>query len=460
MPSVVDIFEQLESVGGRLEKEAILEANKKNKLLQRAFAAALDPYTVYYVNKFKPGPVNKSLASHELDDDDFLASFLDLIAQSLATRKLTGNAARDALSVEFANMDSERVQKWCLRILLRNLRCGVQESTLNKVWPGLVKSFAVALADTLKSEFIEGKGIKLLAPVTYPVRVEPKLDGLRCIAVKQSGEVTFYTRNGSVLETLPQIKAILEGMSVDDVVLDCEAMGKDWNESASVLMAKKTHKDDSNIVLNVFDVMPLADWKAQECNIPYYKRNEIVVSVIDAIANDSKVHGRVQQVPHIMAKNEKELLAYFQECMDKGFEGVMLKTLDTPYKFKRSSNILKLKPCVTYEGVIVGDYEGRTGTKREGQFGGFVIELPPNGVCTRVGGGFNDALRAEIQLAGAATYTGKIIEIEAQPDPLTPDGLTVDGRARFPVFVRFRSEKDVSVAMAARAKEVQSQSKS
>jgi len=432
--STFDVLEQLESHSGRLDKEAILRANINNDLLRRVFIAALDPYVVYYINKFR---MPKAAQGAQSDDDAVVEDFL-AFSQRLSTREITGNTARDDVERFFARLTLLQ-QKWCQRILLKNLRCGVQESTVNKVWPGSINSFAVALACTLKSEFVRGEGIKILDEVSYPVRVEPKLDGLRCIAVKQGGVVTFYTRNGTVLETLPTIKAELEQASYDDVVLDGEAMGKDWSESASVLMARKSKHDDSNIVYNVFDAMPLRSWVEQACPMTYKSRLDIVSMVIASLAAQSE---HVKPVPHIVATSEDELKSYFAKCMDAGFEGVMLKTVDTPYVFKRSENILKLKPCVTYEGVIVDHYEGRRGTKREGLFGGFGIVLP-NGVVTRLGGGYSDALKADIQLHGPDTYLGKIVEIEAQPDPLTPDGLTSDGKARFPVFMRFRSESDV-----------------
>lgn len=434
--TVISILEELESTQGKNARIEILEVNRKNELLKQAFVAAQDPYTVYYVNKFKLGAPTKTPE----DDDAVLFAFLTGIDTLLSTRRLTGNAAKDWVTKQFASM-TELQQKWCGRILLKNLRCGLQESSINKVWPGIVKSFAVALACTLKSEFIKGEGIKILDEVTYPVRVEPKLDGLRCIAVKQSGMVTFYTRNGTVLESMPKIKAVLESAKYDNTVLDGEGMAADWNESSSVMMSK-TQKDDSNLYYNVFDAMPLADWADQETDIQYSDRCMIVNEIVHACASFENEPARVRQVPHIMAKNEQEIKAYFAKCMDEGFEGVMLKTLDTPYVFKRSDNILKLKPCVTYEGVVVGHYEGRHGTKREGLFGGFEVVLP-NGVITRLGGGFNDALKASIQLEGPDTYIGKICELEAQPDPLTSDGLTVDGKARFPVFCRFRDEGDV-----------------
>lgn len=436
--SVIDVLEELEKTSGTLAKREILELKRSNELLKRVFIAAYNPYVVYHVNKFKMPPAS---ATHP--DDVIVRDLFDVVLPELSSRRMTGNAAKAWVEDAFSRM-SDLQQKWCQRIILKNLRCGVQESTVNKIWPGTINSFAVALAATLKSEFVKGKGIKLLEPVKYPVRVEPKLDGLRCVAVKQNGIVTFFTRNGSVLETIPKIKAALESATYDNVVLDGECMGSDWNESASVLMSSKSKKDDANITYFVFDSMPLADWIGQSCNLSYKDRSELARSIVESLP----VAAPVWQVQHFIASNEDELKDYFARCMNDGYEGVMLKSVTAPYVFKRSANILKLKPVVTYEGVIVGHYEGRRGSKREGQWGGFEVVLP-NGVVTRLGGGYNDAFRAEVQLNEPDSYLGKIVELEAQPDPLTSDGLTVDGKARFPVFCRFRSAKDVDPAVCA-----------
>jgi len=438
--SIIDILEELEQTPGSLAKKEILQKNKKNKLLKDVFLAAGDPYVVYYVNKFKmPGskPLTRINFYH---NDERLTKFVYEILFDLSSRKVTGNAAK-SLVVSFMSDCTDLEQKWCQRILLKNMRCGVQ-TTVNKVWPGTIKGFEVALAETLKSTFVDGEGIKLIDEVTYPVRVEPKLDGLRCIAVKEKGIVTMYTRNGSVLDTLPKIKACLEAGAFDNVVFDGEgiAASNDWNTSASIMMSKKTKHDDSDMLYHVFDMLDLKIWQEQDTiNSPNYSQRILNVAIaIQLLPKNSPI----VQVPGVTVTNENDLLSYFQKCMDDEYEGVMIKNVATKYKFKRSSNILKLKPCVTYEGVIVAHYEGRHGTKREGLFGGFEVVLP-NGVITRLGGGFSDKLKAEIQLVGPDSYIGKICELEAQPDPLTTDGLTKEGKARFPVYMRFRDESDV-----------------
>jgi len=94
-----------------------------------------------------------------------------------------------------------------------------------------------------------------------------------------------------------------------------------------------------------------------------------------------------------------------------------------------------------YEGIIVGHYEGRRGSKREGLWGGFEVMLS-NGIVTRVGSGFTDKMKAEINL-NPDSWIGRIVEMEGQPDPLTGDGLTKDGKVRFPVYVRERDSRDV-----------------
>jgi DNA ligase-1 len=430
MSTVIDVFEALESVSGRLAKESILDENRDDALLKSTLVAALDPYTVYYVNKFKMPE-----ADGVERDDVVVANFLNVVLPPLAARRLTGNEAKAWVRQAFASMD-ERQQKWCQRILLKNLRCGIQGSTVNKTWPDLIKPFSCSLCDTLKTKPTKKGGFEITDVIRYPVFVEPKLDGLRLIAVKRDGKVTMYTRNGTEIETLPGIIAVLEKARFDNVVFDGEAMGEDWNESASVLMSHKKHKDETKIAYNVFDTMTLEEWISQDCSTIRSARQRNIAELLEQLPEGS----RVRQVESTLALSEKVLRDCYERHITEGYEGVVIKDPNAPYVFKRSKSMLKLKPVTTYEGAIVGWYEGRENTKREGEFGGFEVVLP-NGVVTRCGGGFSDALRTEIMKRGPREYTGQIVEMEGQPP------LTADGKVRFPVFVRYRDRSDVDPAV-------------
>jgi len=430
MHSVIDILERLESNNSRLFKEELLEENCKNSLLKRIFIASGDPYLNFYVNKFKM-PKAEGIGT----DDIVLEHFLEDIYEKLSTRAVTGNAAKYLVVRLFTDMTGPQ-QKWCLRILLKNLRCGVQSTTVNKIWPSAIVGFSVQLAESLKTRHEDGKGILIEDPIMYPVWVEPKLDGLRCVAVKHGGEVTMFTRNGNVLETLPKIKSLLESAPWDEFVLDGEVMGADWNESASVVMSHKKSKDDSGMIFHVFDALPFADWHDQESHLDLEDRLELVAELVHQVGDST-----ITQVPGRYVNNEEELLVAYTTDTNAGYEGIMVKDLFAPYVFKRSSNIRKMKPVATYEGIIVGHYEGRRGSKREGLWGGFEVVLP-NGVVTRVAGGFTDKMKAEVNV-DPNSWIGKVVEMEGQPDPQTGDGLTQDGRVRFPVFIRTRDARDV-----------------
>lgn len=424
--SVISILESLEADNSRLAKEKILQANRNNEVLKRVFIYASDPWMNWGVSKYKkpksPGAVEAT--------DDKINLFLDLL-KSLNSRELTGNKARGAIEGFISSVDNLG-QKWFERLLWRNLRCGVSDSTINKTWPGLIIPFAVSLAETLETKGVNGN-FEIVDSIKYPVRVEAKLDGLRCIAVKTGGEATVYTRNGTVLETLPTIKAAIENLPFDNFVFDGEAMGEDWSESASVLMSAKSKKDDSTMRYHVFDAIPLADWQAQSTTLTYSERLQNLESIIGF--GSQVVSGPFRYVKHKICNNETELREFYTSCLDEGYEGVMLKDIKATYKWKRSDAILKLKPVATEEGTIIGWRNAPDSSKRAGTFGGFDV-LTANGVVTRVGGGYSDKLKAEINQNPDA-WIGKIVECEHQPP------MTADGKMRFPVFSRFREKSDV-----------------
>ena len=422
--NTIEILEKLESDNSRLFKEALLREHSSNQTLRRALVMAADPWKNWGVAKYDKVDF---FGSHG-HEDTMLDIFMDLL-DDLNDRKMTGNKARGAVEGAVSAFD-QLGQKWAERLLWRNLRCGVSATTINKIWPGSVVPFAVALAETLTTVGVNGD-FKIADPISYPVRVEAKLDGLRCIAVKHNGEVSMFTRSGTPLETLPRIKAAIEALPLDNFVLDGEAMADSWEDSASIMMSSKSKKDDSDMRYHIFDCLPLSEWQSQKSDTPYFFR----------LVNLATTLGLPEGSPFRLVKsktcaNETELREFYSECLDEGYEGVMLKDVKAPYRWKRSDAILKLKPVATEEGVIVGWYEAKESTKRAGQFGGFVV-LTPNGVTTRVGGGYCDDLKNKIFADGPDTYAGKIAEVEHQP-PFTPDG-----KLRFPVFCRFRDASDV-----------------
>ena len=436
--NVIDYLEELETAQGRNAKEDILRVAAKSdigELLKKVFYMVDDPYVNFGVSKFK---MPSAAVNGLFDDDTALTKFIALLEQ-LNDRVYTGNAAKKELDGVFYWMTA-RQQKWCERIIRRNLRVGVQGSTTEKVWPELVRKFNVALAGKLQVKFDKERGLQITSKLNYPVIVDTKLDGLRCIAVKHEGKVTLYTRNGKEIVTCQRVREAIEKAPIDNAVLDGEMLGSaegDWNAANSVVMSSKNVKDDSETTYNVFDCMGFQDWTAQKNEMPYADRLSHLELVVGYI--NSK---HVKQVePHYVNSDEKllELYSYF---LSKGHEGLMVKDPTSPYVFDRSDAVMKLKPSMTWEGVIVGWYNGRKGTSREAGLGGFEVVFE-SGVVTRIGSGSMKAdFQSEVML-DPESFIGKIVEVEGQPDIATKTGFTVDGRIRFPRLKRMRDKADV-----------------
>jgi DNA ligase-1 len=427
--NVIEILEQLESDNSRLFKEKVLTDNKDDLLLRDFLTMAFDPWKNWGVAKYnRPDPLPGN-SNHE---DVELSTFMVLL-EALNRRTLTGNKAREAVEVAMSQFDAVG-QKWCERLLWRNLRCGASAATINKIWPGSIVPFAVALAESLTTVGVNGD-FKITDPVKYPVRVEAKLDGLRLIAVKNHGDVSLFTRSGTPIETLPKIVQAIKDLKEDNIVLDGEVMGEDWNESASVVMSSKSKKDDSTMRYHVFDIVDFTAWQQQVSKTHYRARlTDLQLTIGDTEGTPFRY------VKSTTANDETELRQFYNECLTEGYEGVMLKRLDTPYQWKRTDAILKMKPVATEEGVIVGWHLSPEKTTRAGQFGGFHV-LTKNGVVTKVGGGYTDVQKKQIQAEGPDTYIGRIAEVEHQPP------FTNDGKLRFPVFSRFRDPSDVDPAV-------------
>jgi len=410
MPTVFEIFEALEAEPSRLAKEAILKENKDNELLRDCFSAALDPYRQYGVTNFNkpvPVPVNQQSST-----DGVVKNWLNLL--TIFQRRINvGNAARTRI-FEFFSACTALEQKWCERIITKNLRCGATEATVNKIWPKLIPKFEVQLAEEAK-----------LDEVKYPVYVDRKIDGLRLIAFISQGTVTLMTRGGKEVETLPALTEALSKL-VGDWVLDGEIYGGNWNDSQSVIHSSKTRKDDSKMVYNVFDAMSLAEWRSQN-SLDFLSRQKLLMQLVQKI--DSPL---VVRVEGDIVVDEETLMLFHKKSLELGYEGTMLKTLDSSYKFGRGKNVTKLKPLSRWTGVVVGSYRGSKGGKWENEFGGFYVMVKGSKRPTQVGGGFSDEQRKTFLGAGV----GRVVEVEGQE-------LTKDGMIRFPVFVGFREEADL-----------------
>ena len=170
------VIADLEADNSRLAKESIIrqEAEAGNDEFFQGVRVALDSMITFGV---------KQVPEAVKDGRGLTYSAFWDTAKQLADRKITGNAAQVAIVNLLNKATAQEWNGWYRRILIKDLRCGVSESTANKIWPALIPEYPVMLAS--------GYDDKLVGQMIWPALVQLKLDGMRFNAIVQSGKVEF-----------------------------------------------------------------------------------------------------------------------------------------------------------------------------------------------------------------------------------------------------------------------------
>jgi len=196
--------------------------------------------------------------------------------------------------------------------------------------------------------------------ITYPIFSQPKLDGIRCIVTKDG----MFSRNGKPIISAPHIfeslKPLFEVMPdlIFDGELYADKFANDFNKIVSLV--KKTKPTD-------------VDLKESKKNIQYWiydlPDNDILFGyrcekLHELIENYNVFNKYCVEVETQICNDENEVTGLYEEYVDNGFEGQMLRT-NGKYENKRSKNLLKHKSFVDDEYTILDIVEGegnRTGT--------------------------------------------------------------------------------------------------
>jgi len=414
-----EIIKELESDNSRKFKESVIAREDKNNNTElfEGVSMAMDKLRTYGLKQVpesqQDGP--------GLEWDTFLET-----TNQLELRTLTGNAARDKIDYLIGLATRDEWNHWYRRILIKDLRCGVTEKTINKFSKIKVPVFECMLADDSKKHESKLKG---------QVFVEPKLDGVRVIAIcdTKKDEVVLMSRNGKELVNFPHINTQLYhllGELDQSWVFDGEIMSADF-QSLMKQIHRKGDAQTEDAILNLFDCMPLHMFQQGGCTEPLTKRKEWLESF--QFGPNFQI---IESVPFDLDKEYDRFMDYNRSCIDKGYEGIMIKPQNGVYECKRSSLWLKVKPFIEVSLTVVAVEEG-TG-RNSGKLGALIVEGTDNGkfIRTNVGSGLTDEDR-ESFWKDTEKLIGQIVEVRA--DAVTQNQDAVDEYSlRFPRFLRFR----------------------
>ncbi|CAM6003858.1 unnamed protein product [Sphagnum balticum] len=197
--------------------------------------------------------------------------------------------------------------------------------------------------------------------IKYPAYIQPKLNGHRCLAIITDGVCTLWSRTRKPITSMPHIVKELENVyKTGTHELDGELYNHDYRdrfEDLASFIRQEVPKPGCEVVeYHLYD---------QRSDGGFGER---IAKLRDKIHCYEKVHGLLTYVKFtetLPAKDEDEMMSYFEHFLKNGYEGGMARNSNGLYEGKRSYNLQKIKSFVDDEFSIVGIKEETGGLTEE-----------------------------------------------------------------------------------------------
>lgn len=419
-------IDEINKENGRLYKQSVLKKYANDSVVQKYLQIAFDPFKVYGISSKK---LHKQLAI----TDDHIALITSVFGLFSYLESHNTGTTREIYEcqqmLDYVSSRDTECATLLEALICKDLSIGCDSKTINKEIPGLIPTFNVQLANKYfdKPQYVEGK--------TFAITT--KIDGGRIIALKENGQVSFFTRAGQKYEGLVDLEDEMSRLMPDNTCLDGEITllvrgnlsSKEAYKQTMKIVRQTTNPEKHGIKMLVFDCMTVDEFKSQNC------KNDYIVRRMDA---DLLFHQGnftyFELLPVLYYGNDtSKITEILEEEVAKGEEGIMINLVNAPYEFKRTNNLLKVKKFDTCDLRVIGFEEG-TG-KYVGMLGAFVCEY--KGGEVKVGSGLTDEQRKEVW-RNSRNYENVIIEISYFEE--TKDS-TGKPSLRFPTFKDFRFDK-------------------
>lgn len=298
---------------------------------------------------------------------------------------------------------------------------------------GYVETLEAAKKDET-DELIEGGILPQLAhkyteqghKIKYPGYAQPKLDGIRCIAIVKDGTCTLWTRTRKRINSMPHIiqelEAIFESM---DIIFDGELynhkLKDNFEKIVSMVRQDEPDKMCALVEYHIYDIV--------DNNRSFQERIETLWECFQYMDEGADTFGsNIRLVETEEVKTENDVMTLFEKYRRLGYEGIMLRNKGAKYVNKRSYDLQKVKEFEDAEFDIVGIEEGRG--KLAGHVGSFICRTADGKEFLAKMSGETERLRE--YFLNHSLWSGKQLTVKYQ-------GLTgANGVPRFPVGIAIR----------------------
>lgn len=431
---IYEIINQIAQEPSTIKKEEILRSHAGNSTLKQVCYLAESPRIKFYIKQ-----IPETIDNGNLTLEEGLEALIPIY-----DRYYTGGDAIAWLLNTLEDSTPEN-QHLLRRIVLKDLRMNCGTKIMNKVWPGLIettpyqgcKPFSRKLVDSLLTE--------------GSVYSQLKMDGCYSNAIIFNGSVSYVSRQGEEqyiqvkgLDKLPNgvlngeltVKGISNRATANGIIrsiIDIEGKREVRTEEETNKKIKAFEKKNSlsytlaqdSIEYTAWDFLTLDEYYSKYSERPYFKRLEVLSTL------------GVNIVPMREVSTFKEIMEHYQEVVQEGLEGIVVKSMKAPWKDGKHNSNIKIKEEINLDLKIVGFNFG-TG-KNSNVYSSIDVESS-DGLLKATAAGLKEA-DMKFVTENSEELLGKILEVKC-------NGLSQDREGNYsvlsPIFIEVRNDKTVA----------------
>lgn len=396
-----NLITEIQSTRGMNAKIDLLKTiigTDHEETMKRVLIYALDGRKNYWITSAEKPSTNTG--------EKVLDEFLDVL-ETLATREVTGNAARERVDQALSAL-SEQDAEIALRVIGRDMKCGLGAKSINKVWPDLIYEHPYMRCSSFSAKNLE--------KISFPCYSQTKADGTYTdiIVNKNTQTVEYQSRSGEYKmygssELRAEILALGDFIPYDHYVIQGEALVKDEDGNImdrssgnGILNSDECHSVD--VLFDVWDLVEYDVWVGKRASDLTYRTR---YSMLETALSNKNING-MTLIETVRVNNVDEVMEHFLQNINKGLEGTVLKDDSGLWKSTTSPHQVKVKVIAEAEFKIVDVLEGEG--RNVGRMGAFVVETADGLLRCRVGTGFKDVER-EQYWETRDSLLGKIITV-------------------------------------------------
>ena len=436
--NTVEKIRHLQGLQGSNAKLAFLQENRDDENLRQLLSLTYEPTISYYLT-----PDKKAKTGVTPDAD--VSVLLTEMRNTLGERVKTGGAAK-AYYQELLGRTDDAGRFLIDAVLNRDIKAGIAETTINKVWPGLVTQIPYMRCTLPAVAKVQSWPWQAALPETSPAEgffaySQVKADGMYANVNVEGERVTITSRNGSVF-----LSGVWSQAVARQAIAAATAITKDYSPNYQFhgeMLVKKDgkvlpRKDGNGIMNSILSEGEMPDggyevvfvcWDAIPLGVavsggrwatPYQVRFTGLQKAVDAL--QSTAFTTVESRP---VYTWKDAVDHFVEVTLRGEEGTILKRWDAQWMDGDSREQVKMKVSFQVDLKIVGFNPGDPNGKHAVTFGSLQCETDELGttvVPLAVGvSGMSDKMRKEIS-DNRDNYTGKVVTVESNAVIMARDG--------------------------------------